>query len=123
MPLKADGGISGVVKGTKDPKGPAGPDLSIKRVMNTQIYNQSNPHDDLTTSEYPDTRIAMACAIPTHYSRAALRQFKTHCVDKVVFFVYRNYVLISCIAPPININCIVPHDTTLPAHPLHSNDR
>jgi hypothetical protein len=38
--LKADDMINGVVKVTKDPMGPTGPDLKYQRVVNTQITNR-----------------------------------------------------------------------------------
>jgi hypothetical protein len=46
------------VEVSKDPKGPAGPDLKYQTSQHSD--NQSNPHDDLTRSDYRDARITMA---------------------------------------------------------------
>jgi hypothetical protein len=44
--LKADSRMNGVVKVTKDPKGPAGHGLECQ-ASSQHSDNQSNPHDDL----------------------------------------------------------------------------
>jgi hypothetical protein len=50
--VKADGRINGVVKVTKDPRGPTGPNLKYE-TSSQHSDIQSNPHDDLTRTLLP----------------------------------------------------------------------
>jgi hypothetical protein len=51
--LKTDSMMNGVVKVTKDPKGPTGPNLKYQ-TSSQHSDNQSNPYDGLTRSHYRD---------------------------------------------------------------------